>query len=122
MHELSTMIRLVDLAERRAREAGAGKILRIEVSVGEMTGILPYWLERYFPEASQGTAAQGALLQIRSVPVRVCCLGCGCGYIPDRGTDRACPLCGSIRGKILSGREITLDRLELEDSSGTVCR
>lgn len=114
MHEMSTMVRLVDLAQQKGREQGAERILRLSVSVGAMTGILPYYLQKYFPEASKGTLMEGAQLQITEVPVTVKCSDCGEVYSPDRATGRKCPGCGSIRAKILTGRDIRLDSIEVE--------
>lgn len=115
MHEMSTMVRMVDLACRTAEKEGGGKLKTISISVGAMTGILPYYLQKYFPAASKGTPAEGARLEITEVPVTVKCLDCGTVYKPERSTGRACPKCGGIRAHILTGRDITLDRIEVEN-------
>lgn len=114
MHEMSTMVRMVNLACEAAEKEGGGKLRSLSVSVGAMTGILPYYLRKYFPAASRGTLAEGAELKITEVPVTVKCLGCGTVYEPEKENGRRCPHCGSIRAHILSGRDITLDRIELE--------
>lgn len=111
---MSTMVRLVDLAERKGREMKAGRIRSLSVRVGAMTGILPCYLQKYFPEASRGTLSEGAKLEITEVPVTVQCSDCGRVYEPDREKDRKCPACGSARARILAGREITLDSMEIE--------
>lgn len=117
MHELSAMIRLVDIAVRCAGEQGAEKVSRIDVDVGAMTGIIPEWLEHYFPQASAGTCAEGAILEIHSIPVKAKCMSCGKVYIPDRGHDRACPSCGSKNASLISGRELAVRSVELSDFS-----
>lgn len=113
MHEMSTMIRLVNLACRKAEQEGGGKVTALSISVGDMTGILPAYLQKYFPAASKGTPAEGASLQIREVPIRVKCLDCGIEYLPEETAGRRCPACGGIRASILSGRELDLDWIEL---------
>ncbi len=115
MHELSTMIHLVNLASEAAQREGGGRISSMEVSVGGMSGILGYYLKQYFPEASKGTAAEGAQLIIHEVPVRVHCLQCGMEYEPDREHDRVCPQCHSASGKIIAGRDVVLDSIELTE-------
>ncbi len=114
MHEMSTMVRMVDLACETAEKQGGGRLRSLSVSVGAMTGILPYYLEKYFPAASRGTPAEGAVLKITEVPVTVKCLDCGSVYEPEKESGRRCPKCGGIRAHILTGRDITLDQVELE--------
>lgn len=115
MHEMSTMVRMVNLAAGEAEKAGGGKLKTISISVGAMTGILPFYLQKYFPAASKGTPAEGAKLKIRAVPVTVRCLDCGEVYEPEKVSGRRCPGCGGIRAHILTGRELTLDSIELEE-------
>ena len=116
MHEMSTMVRMVNLACGRAEKEGGGKLKEISISVGEMTGILPVYLQKYFPAASKGTPAEGAVLKIREVPITVKCMDCGTVYEPEKASGRACPECGSIRAHILTGRELTLDQVVLEEN------
>lgn len=114
MHELSTMIRLVSLAQETAEKEGAKKVTALTVKVGEMTGILPSYLYKYFPEASRGTLLEGAELTCTGVPVRVRCLSCGTEYEPDRIPGRVCPNCGKTAAHILAGRDVTLENIEIE--------
>lgn len=114
MHEMSTMVRMVNLACETAEKEGGGKLRSLSISVGAMTGILPYYLKKYFPAASKGTTAEEAELKITEVPVTVRCLDCGAVYEPEKESGRRCPKCGSIRAHILTGRDITLDQVELE--------
>ena len=77
MHELAATESLLAAALRAAEGAGAGKVHRIVVSIGHYTGILPEYVEKYFPTASSGTAAEGAALEFHVLPVRVVCGSCG---------------------------------------------
>lgn len=115
MHEMSTMVRMVNLACETAEKEGGGRLKSISVSVGAMTGILPFYLKKYFPAASKGTLAEGAELEITEVPVTVKCQDCGTIYEPEKATGRSCPKCGGIRAHILSGRDITLDKVTMEE-------
>lgn len=114
MHEMSTMVRMVNLACEMVEKEGGGRLKSLTVSVGAMTGILPYYLKKYFPAASKGTFAEDAVLNVIEVPVKVKCMDCGKVYEPDKEYGRRCPGCGSIRGHILSGRDIVLDQVEIE--------
>ena len=115
MHEMSTIVRMVNLACEAARREGGGRLRSLSIRVGAMTGILPYYLEKYFPEASKGTPAEGAVLKITEVPVTVSCMDCGTVYEPEKTPGRRCPRCGGIRGRVQTGRELMLDQIELEE-------
>ena len=108
MHELSAMMNLVTAAADAAEKNGVSKVLKLTVDVGEMTGILPKYLIYYFPEASKGTVCEGAELIINEIPVTISCTDCGKDYHPEASNDRSCPFCGSARGKIKNGRELSV--------------
>lgn len=113
MHELSTVVRLVNLADHMAKEQNAGEVKSITVEIGEMTGILPEYVRKYFPEASAGTGIEGAELKIEITPVKSRCEKCQTVFHPDREHDYCCPVCGGRQCRIVSGRSCTLKRMEL---------
>ncbi len=117
MHELSTMVRLVNLACEAAGKEGGGQITSMEVSVGEMSGIIEYYLRLYFPQAARGTAAEGAELIVHMIPVKVCCLDCGEEYEPRAETNRVCPKCSGAKGRVIAGRDVVLDRVAVSRRS-----
>ena len=51
MHEMSTVIRLVNMASSVAVENNATSVKKIKVAIGEMTGVLPEYVRKYYPEA-----------------------------------------------------------------------
>ena len=114
MHEMSYVVRFVNLAIRTAEENKADKVHSITVQVGEMTDIEPYYLEHYYPAAVKGTILEGSDLHIESVPARILCNGCGRAYHPSRDHAYLCPFCGSGNGRILEGRSVVLKNVEIE--------
>ncbi|MBR5753734.1 MAG: hydrogenase maturation nickel metallochaperone HypA, partial [Clostridia bacterium] len=48
MHEISVLKKAVDLAEEAAVENGVDKIAYITLEVGELSGYLPIFFEKYF--------------------------------------------------------------------------
>lgn len=121
MHELSCLLRLLSLAEEALNkeclenEPGALKVSSIVLEVGELTGILPEYLHRYYPSAVKHTAFQDASLKIDYIPARVRCLSCGTEYHPEKDSDYRCPRCKSLSGSILQGRELSLKELILKE-------
>lgn len=114
MHEMSYVIRFVNLALQRAKESGAVRVNRLTVSVGEMTDIVPEYLHKYYPEAVRGTILEDTELNVQVVPVRIRCAGCKEEYHPEKGNSYACPVCGSFTGEICAGKGMRLETIEME--------
>ena len=114
MHEMSYVVRLVNCAIEAAEKEKAVGVRRILVSVGEMTDVLPEYLKRYYPEAVKGTILEGSKLETTPEPARAECADCGNIYRPSKENGYACPKCKSARGKVISGRGVTLEQVELE--------
>lgn len=114
MHELSYICRMVSSAVSAADENNIKRVDSIEISVGEMTGLVPEYLERYYPAATEGTILEGSRLQIDFRPVQAKCTDCGTEYAPSKDNAYRCPACGSVKAHILSGREFDLVRFSGE--------
>lgn len=113
MHEMSYVVRFVNRALETAQEKQASGIRKIVVSVGEMTDVLPEYLHRYYASAVQGTLLEGSVLETKTEPVRVLCDGCGEEYHPERDNGYACPVCKSSAGRVVAGRGVVLEQVEL---------
>ena len=66
-----------------------------------------------FDAYKRGTLAEGARLTIEVVPIKLRCPDCG-GVDVREETDFSCAACGSRRVEIVEGREIVVERIELE--------
>lgn len=111
MHELSYIIRMADLAAAEAQRNDLHTVDTVEIRVGAMTGLIPEYLSHYYPEAVKGTILDGSRLLIDYRHVQSECTACGTVYAPSRENEYCCPVCGSPRGKLLSGREFDLVRI-----------
>lgn len=114
MHEMSTMIRLVNQALSCAEKEGAVSVREMTVDVGEMTDIVPEYLQKYYPEATKGTILEGSRLITHVVPTKVHCLTCGTDFHPSKKFNYKCPTCGGIHCKVLKGRSVELASLKIE--------
>ena len=77
MHELGIMTGVMESVEEAARNAGATKVLEIDLSVGVMTEAVEDALRFAFEALSEGTMCEGADFKINMIqPVSVC-LECG---------------------------------------------
>lgn len=115
MHEMSYVLRLVNLAEEAAREQQAKRVTRILVSVGETSGVLPEYLHKYYTKAVQGTLLEGSVLETVDDPVVAICRDCGLSYHPEKEHRYACPACGSLRADLSGGRGVRLVNIEIDE-------
>jgi len=113
VHELSLVASVFEVLEEEARKHGARRVLAVVVRVGVMSGVVPDLLESAFETYKKGTIAEAARLEIVSVPVKLRCPDCG-GEAVREDTDFSCAACGSRRVEIVEGREIVVERIELE--------
>ena len=113
MHELGIMTSVLDAAKESAREAGATKLLKVSLSVGEMTEAIEDSLRFAFEVLTEGTMSEGAELEINMVTPRSLCLDCGAEYEHDR-FHMVCPECGGYNTKLLAGRELQIDSIEVD--------
>lgn len=113
MHELSLIASVFDLLEEKAREHGATRVVRVVLRVGALSGAVPDLLESAFEIYKKGTLAEGARLEIVPVPVKLRCPDCA-GEAVREDADLSCIACGSRRVEIVEGRDLVVDRIELE--------
>lgn len=66
MHELTTIARLVRQADMIVRDQGCGRLLGVTVRVGTFSHLSASALDRLFPEATRGTALEGAWLRVET--------------------------------------------------------
>jgi len=112
MHELSIADAILGVA---LRSAGGRRVAKVEVRVGALRQVVPSALEFAFELVAQGTAAEGAELELEHVPVRVACRSCG---REEELSDLplACPACGSVDVRVSAGEELSVEALELEEA------
>ncbi len=113
MHEMSYMIKFINMAVEAASDQPDSVIRTVNVRVGAMTGVLPEYLYKYFPDAAAGTCCQDARLNVEFVPVEVKCKKCGAIYGPAKENNYSCPTCHSTDAEYLHGRELELVSIEL---------
>jgi hydrogenase nickel incorporation protein HypA/HybF len=119
MHELSICIALMRQVQRIACERDAGRVDRIVVQIGPLSGVEARLLEHAWPLASTGTVAEEAELIIENTPVKVRCTRCDAvsKVAPNR---LLCSACGDFRTRLVSGDEMLLATLELSQLNKNV--
>jgi len=89
-------------------------LCRVNITVGPLSGICGESLTFCFTEIAKMEGFGEPELVIHNTEAKIVCLDCSIEY---SATDfyQGCPECGSIRRRILSGREFTVDSVEIEE-------
>jgi hydrogenase nickel incorporation protein HypA/HybF len=113
MHELPITESLLKIALRHAKEAGAERITRLNVVVGELSSIVGESVQFYWDIISKDTIAEGAELHFERVEGTLRCLACGHTF-PLNREDFVCPACGEKQVVAVGGDDLRLDSIEIE--------
>ena len=113
MHELSITQSILSIALEQAKVAQANKIIKINLTIGELTGIVDDCVQFYFELLSKDTIAAEASLSFHRPPTKLRCRNCATTFSPDN-LDWACPNCRERSIEIISGRELYVSSLEVD--------
>ena len=111
MHELSIAQELLEIITRRASQEGMGKVEKVNLRIGEFSGVMPDALEFAFEMLSKGTLTEGASVEVEVVSPTFICERCGkTSPSPEGG----CKYCGSEELTLKSGSELEITSFEGE--------
>ena len=113
MHELAITQSMFDLILEQAKKAKAKKVGKINLVIGEMTGVVGDCVQFYFDFISQGSLAEGAVLSFVMVPPKARCRGCD-KLFELKEFDWTCPHCGGSSLQIVAGKELFVESIEVE--------
>lgn len=116
MHELSIARSLVRVAEDAGREAGAHRVTRVYLRLGELSGVVRESLLFAYDFATADTLLAGSELCIEDVPVEVACAACGTVGAPESPTRLRCRSCGERTPDIRAGRELVIRAIDYDDA------
>ena len=113
MHEMSIVAGVIDAVVPSAEQAGAERVLAIVLRIGDMTEVVDEALEFAFEALTEGTLCEGAELRVTKVHPRSVCFECGNEFDHDR-FHRACPACGSYETRVVAGKELEIESIEVD--------
>jgi hydrogenase nickel incorporation protein HypA/HybF len=107
MHELAITQSVVDQISERL---GGVKITRVTLEIGRLSGVVCDSVRFCFEACAQGTALEGARLEIIETAGRARCRGCGACF--DVDDLFALCRCGSADLELLGGQELKIREVE----------
>lgn len=116
MHEMGIVQSMMEIIEQQARLYRAKRVVKVSLEFGALTAVMPSAVEFAFTILSQGGIADGAVLDIKIIPIKVHCIECGRETVLDE-YQPYCPVCSAAAPMIVQGRdEMRIASLEIEDS------
>ena len=113
MHEFAITQSILSIVLEKAKEAQASKIININLTIGELTGIVDECVQFYFEVLSRDTIAAQATLSFNRPPTKIRCRNCATTFSPD-DLDWTCPNCREQKIDIVSGRECYVSSIEVD--------
>lgn len=110
---MSIIAGVLDAVIPSAKQAGADRVLGITLRIGDMTEVVDEALEFGFEALTEGTMCEGARLVVNKVHPRSVCFECGNEFDHDR-FHRSCPLCGSYETRVVAGKELEIESIEVD--------
>ena len=115
MHELSIANSILDAVRTEAARRPGARLLKVGVRVGELSGVVPDALSFCFEALVRGSDLEPLALEIETCPRCQRCPECGRTF-PVIDYEIACPDCGEGQTRCVSGDELEMAYLELEEA------
>lgn len=110
MHELGIISSMVKTIEQIVQEQGLTQVQKLVLEVGELSGVVPRYMEECYPAAVYKTFMQDTVLELETVPGIVRCRTCGREFNAMQ-QDFHCPQCGGEDLEILSGNDVLIKEI-----------
>ncbi len=112
MHELGTIYYVIDTVEKLMVENDLKEVGSITLEVGEVSGIIPAYLQDFWEYARAKTEHfQQTELKIEILDAVTYCQDCGKTY-PTMKYKKICPYCQSGNTFLLTGNEYNIKEIE----------
>ncbi len=110
MHELGVVIEVVKNVEKFAEKNNLTKIDTLVLQIGELSSMVPRYIEACYPAAVDGTILEDTKLNIEILPGNGICKSCNTVYNLLQNRE-GCPNCGSVDRDILGGKEFNIKEI-----------
>ena len=110
MHELGVISSMVKTIEEIIKEQGYTEVEKLVLEIGELSGIVPRYMEACYPAAVYKTFMENSTLEMEIIPGIVRCKNCDTEFNAMKH-DFECPNCGGQDVEMLSGNDIMIKEI-----------
>lgn len=104
------MFNVVRSVENFARQNGVTQIDTLVLQVGELSPVVPHYIEACYPAAVDGTLLEKTKLKIEIIPGNALCHNCQQVFHLLEAS-KQCPHCQSGDWEIVSGKEFNIKEI-----------
>jgi len=110
LHELGVVFEVIRTVENFAEINGLTKFDKLVLQIGELSSMIPKYIEACYPAAVEGTLFQDMKLEIQILPGNGLCKKCNTVFnlIVNSQT---CPNCESTEWELLCGKEFMIKEI-----------
>lgn len=110
MHELGVVIEVIKTVENIAKKNGLTQIDTLVLQIGELSSMIPKYIEACYPAAVDGTILQDTKLEIEVLPGNGLCRKCNKVFniVENNGI---CPHCQTKDWELLCGKEFMIKEI-----------
>jgi hydrogenase nickel incorporation protein HypA/HybF len=110
LHEIGVLLEVVKTIENIAKQNGLTKIDTVVLQIGELSSIIPRYVEACYPAAVDGSLLQDTKLKIEILPGNGICKDCNKVFNLIEHKNK-CPHCGSNHWELLCGKEFMIKEI-----------
>lgn len=110
MHELGVVIEVVKTVEKVALENNLTKIDSLVLQIGELSSMVPKYIESCYPVAVDNTILQDTKLEIEVIPANGMCKSCNKVFNVKENNGQ-CAYCSSRSWDLLSGKGFVIKEI-----------
>lgn len=112
MHEMALAEGVLQTIEAAAQQQGFSSVTCIWLEIGELAGVEIESLRFCFDAVTHGSLAEGARLEIMTIPGAGWCTHCA-KRVPLHAIYDACSSCGAYQVQVIDGTEMRVKELEV---------
>ena len=110
MHELGVVFEVIRTVEDFAKQNHLTKFDKLVLQIGELSSMIPKYIEACYPAAVDGTSLEGMKLEIEVLPGNALCKKCNKVFNIIENKSK-CPKCQTKDWELLSGKEFMIKEI-----------
>ena len=121
MHELSVAESILEIVRTNVPPGEELAVKSVKLKVGRLAGVVADSLDFCFTAITQETPFEDVMLDIEMTPFVIQCRTCGTSSGNESGV-AVCPACSSTETEVVSGTELQVMAIELQDEPSTAAQ